>query len=125
MKKIIITFLFSIVFIKSAYADMNDTDKNRAWECSGIYMANYFLPSGETFEYSMKEKSMASVKVLKTYALEIGIDEKEWDDGVNKGVDKHYGSKYDEAKTSACHTFVNNLVPNGEEKVMKVIQTLY
>ena len=23
------------------------------------------LPSGETFEYSMKEKSMASVKVLK------------------------------------------------------------
>ena len=84
-----------------------------------------FLPSGESFEYSMKEKSMASVKVLKTYALEIGIDEKEWDDGVNKGVDKHYGSKYDEAKTSACHTFVNNLVPNGEEKVKKVIQTLY
>ena len=125
MKKIIITFLFSIVFLKSAYADMNDADKNRAWECSGIYMANYFLPSGETFEYSMKEKSMASVKVLKTYALEIGIDEKEWDDGVNKGVDKHYGSKYDEAKTSACHTFVNNLVPNGEEKVKKVIQTLY
>ena len=125
MKKIIITFLFSIVFLKSAYADMNDADKNKAWECSGIYMANYFLPSGETFEYSMKEKSMASVKVLKTYALEIGIDEKEWDDGVNKGVDKHYGSKYDEAKTSACHTFVNNLVPNGEEKVKKVIQTLY
>jgi len=30
MKKIIITFLFSIVFLKSAYADMNDTDKNRA-----------------------------------------------------------------------------------------------
>ena len=88
-------------------------------------MANYFLPSGETFEYSMKEKSMASVKVLKTYALEIGIDEKEWDDGVNKGVDKHYGSKYDEAKTNDCHAFVNKIVPNGEEKVKKVIQTLY
>ena len=39
-----------------------------------------FLPSGEKFEYGMKEKSMASVKVLKTYALEIGISEKEWDD---------------------------------------------
>ena len=94
MKKIIITFLFSIVFLKSAYADMNDADKNRAWECSGIYMANYFLPSGEIFEYSMKEKSMASVKVLKAYALEVGIPEKEWDEGVNKAVDKHYGSKF-------------------------------
>ena len=50
-------------------------------------MANYFLPSGETFEYSMKEKSMASVKVLKAYALKVGIPEKEWDD-VNKAVDK-------------------------------------
>ena len=54
MKKIIIT-IFSLFFLTSVYADMNDSDKNRAWECSGIYMANYFLPSGETFEYSMKE----------------------------------------------------------------------
>ena len=125
MKKIIITFLFSIAFLKLAYADMNNADKNRAWECSGIYMANYFLPPGETFEYSMKEKSMASVKVLKEYALEIGIPEKEWNDGVNKGVDKHYGSKFDEAKTEDCHKFVNSTVPNGEERVKKVIQTLY
>ena len=97
MKKIIIT-IFSLFFLTSVYADMNDSDKNRAWECSGIYMANYFLPSGEIFEYSMKEKSMASVKVLKAYALEIGILEKEWDEGVNKAVDKFYGSKFDEAK---------------------------
>ena len=125
MIKTIITLLTGILFISSANADMSDSNKIIAWECSGIYMANYFLPSGETFEYSMKEKSMASVKVLKTYALEIGIDEKEWDDGVNKGVDKHYGSKYDEAKTDDCHAFVNKIVPNGEEKVKKVIQTLY
>ena len=124
MKKV--TILISTLFLfTSAYAGMSDSDKNRAWECSGIYMANYFLPSGETFEYSMKEKSMASVKVLKEYALEIGISEKEWDDGVNKGVDKHYGSKFDEAKTEDCHKFVNSTVPNGEERVKKVIQTLY
>ena len=125
MKKIIITFLFSIVFLTSAYAGMSDNNKNRAWECSGIYMANYFLPSGETFEYSMKEKSMASVKVLKAYALEVGISEKEWDDGVNKAVDKFYGSKFDESKTNACHDFVNSTVPNGEDRVKKVVQTLY
>ena len=125
MKKIILTFLVSIFIFSSANAGMSDADKNQAWECSGIYMANYFLPSGETFEYSMKEKSMASVKVLKAYALETGVPEKNWDEGVNKAVDKYYGSKYDKAKTEACHSFVNSTVPNGEERVKKVIQTLY
>ena len=124
MNKIILIFI-SIFFSLSAYADMNDADKSKAWDCSGIYMANYFLPSGETFEYSMKEKSMASVKVLKAYALEIGVPETEWDTGVNKAVDKYYGSKYDEAKTEACHSFVNSTVPNGEDRVKKVVQTLY
>ena len=124
MKKIII-LIITLSFATSAYAGMSDSDKNRAWECSGIYMANYFLPSGETFEYSMKEKSMASVKVLKAYALEVGIPEKEWDEGVNKAVDKHYGSKFDESKTNACHDFVNSTIPNGEDRVKKVVQTLY
>ena len=124
MKKAII--LISTLFLfSSAYAGMSESEKNRAWECSGIYMANYFLPSGETFEYSMKEKSMASVKVLKAYALEVGIPEKEWDEGVNKAVDKHYGSKFDESKTNACHDFVNSTIPNGEDRVKKVVQTLY
>ena len=124
MKKIII-LISTLFFATSSYAGMSDSDKNRAWECSGIYMANYFLPSGETFEYSMKEKSMASVKVLKAYALEVGIPEKEWDEGVNKAVDKHYGSKFDESKTNACHDFVNSTIPNGEDRVKKVVQTLY
>ena len=120
-----ITLLLSFLTFTSAYAGMSDSDKSKAWECSGIYMANYFLPSGETFEYSMKEKSMASVKVLKAYALEVGIPEKEWDEGVNKAVDKHYGSKFDESKTNACHDFVNSTIPNGEDRVKKVVQTLY
>ena len=124
MKKYIL-IIFSFLIFNLAHAGMSNSDKSKAWECSGIYMANYFLPSGEQFEYSMKEKSMASVKVMKTYALEVGIPEKEWDDGVNKGVDKHYGSKFDEAKTEDCHKFVNSTVPNGEERVKKVIQTLY
>ena len=125
MKKITLFFIFSLLVISSANAEMSKENKNQAWECSGIYMANYFLPSGETFEYSMKEKSMASVKVLKAYALETGLPEKNWDEGVNKAVDKYYGSKYDKAKTEACHSFVNSTVPNGEERVKKVIQTLY
>ncbi len=125
MRKTTLVLLFSALLSSTAIAGMLDSDKARAWECSGIYMANYFLPSGETFEYSMKEKSMASVKVLKSYAIEIGIPEKEWDDGINKAVDKFYGSKYDEAKTEACHNFVNSTIPDGEERVKKVVQTLY
>ena len=124
MKNFLTIFVF-ILISSGAYAGMSDSDKSKAWDCSGIYMANYFLPSGESFEYSMKEKSMASVKVLKIYALEIGISEKEWDNGVNKAVDEHYGSKYDKVKTEACHSFIETLIPNGAERVKKVIQTLY
>ena len=136
MFKVGVIVLCSAVFLRSknhvhaffsfsVYAAMSDANKSKSWECSGIYMANYFLPSGETFEYSMKEKSMASVKVLKSYALEIGINEKEWDKGVNKAVDKHYGSKYDKVKTDECHAFLEGLIPNGKERVNKVVQTLY
>ena len=124
MKKIfyIITFCLLSTF---SFAEMSETKKTKAWDCTGIYMANYFLPSGETFEYSMKEHSISSAKVLKAYALEIGYTEKEWDDGVNKSVDKYFGSKYDDKKTKDCDNFLNSLVPNGEERVKKIIQTLY
>ena len=136
--KHIIPIIFTLFLItSSAISDDNDDsdthpfvtftidNQKTAWNCSGIFMANYFLPSGEKFEYGMKEKSISTVKVLKSYALEIGIPEKEWDEGVNKAVDKHYGSKYDKAKTEKCHTFVEALVPNGAERVKKVVQTLY
>ena len=123
MKKIIL--LLSFFIFTSANAGMSNNDKAKAWDCVGIYMANYFLPPGEEFEYGMKEKSISTAKVLKEYALEIGIPEKDWDAGVNKAVDKHYGSKYDKAKTDKCHSFVEALVPNGAERVNKVVQTLY
>ena len=124
MKKII-TIILSFFIFSSAFAGMKEGDKSKAWDCVGIYMANYFLPPGEEFEYGMKEKSISTAKVLKEYALEIGILEKDWDAGANKAVDKHYGSKYDQAKTEKCHSFVEALVPNGAERVKKVVQTLY
>ena len=126
MKKLFFILLIIYLIPNLASANMmSDADKSKAWNCVGIYMANYFLPSGEIFEYSMKEKSISTVKVLRTYALEIGISEKEWDGGVNKAVDKHYGSKYSKEKTDQCHSFVETLIPNGAERVKKVIQTLY
>ena len=44
---------------------------------------------------------------------------------MNKAVDKYYGSKYDKAITEECHSFIANTIPNGAERVKKVIQTLY
>ena len=123
MKRLI--FILSFFVFAFASAEMSKNDRSRALDCVGIYMANYFLPSGEKFEYGMKEKSISTVKVLKSYAVEIGIPEKEWDEDVNKAVDKHYGSKYDKSKTDKCHSFVEALVPNGAERVKKVVQTLY
>ena len=125
MKKIFLIFI-GLLFTNMSYAEnLTKENKNKAWDCVGIYMANYFLPSGESFEYGMKEKSMASVKVWKEYALETGIKEKVWDDGVNKAVDKHYGSKYDEKLTESCHILIKKTIPNGKERVKKVAQTLY
>ena len=81
MKKLILILTSFIIITTANAGSLSKKDTDKAWDCVGIYMANYFLPSGETFEYSMKEKSMASVKVWKTYALEIGIKEKDWDEG--------------------------------------------
>ena len=125
MRKLVLV-LISFLFIGVSYAEnLSKEDTSKAWNCVGVYMANYFLPSGEIFEYGMKEKSMASVKVWKKYALEIGIEEKVWDEGVNKAVDKYFGSKYNEELTENCHTFLERAIPNGKEKVKKVAQTLY
>tara|TARA_B100001939_G_scaffold36660_1_gene28529 strand:+ start:510 stop:911 length:402 start_codon:yes stop_codon:yes gene_type:complete len=122
---LLLIILMSLFIFSLALADLSKKDKEKAWDCVGIYMANYFLPSGEKFEYGMKEKSMAAVKVWKTYAIEIGIKEADWDKGVNKAVDKHYGSKYNEKLTNKCHKFLETTIPNGEKRVKKVAQTLY
>ena len=122
---LLLIVLFSLFIFSLALADLTKSNKEKAWDCVGIYMANYFLPSGEKFEYGMKEKSMASVKVWKEYALEVGIKETDWDKGVNKAVDKHYGSKYSEKETNQCHNFLEATIPNGKDRVKKVAQTLY
>ena len=122
---VLLIVILSLFIFSLARADLNDNTKKKAWNCVGIYMANYFLPSGEKFEYGMKEKSMASVKVWKEYAIEAGIKESDWDKGVNKAVDKHYGSKYSEKSTDQCHSFLEATIPNGKDRVKKVAQTPY
>ena len=54
--KIFATYCVTILISTSSIAGMSDNDKSKALDCVGIYMANYFLPSGETFEYSYERK---------------------------------------------------------------------
>ena len=44
---------------------------------------------------------------------------------LNKAVDKHYGSKYNKELTDGCHAFLEKTIPNGKDRVEKVVQTLY
>ena len=41
--------IFSIIVLLTSTANskMSNNNKAKAWDCVGIYMANYFLPSGE------------------------------------------------------------------------------
>ena len=40
-------------------------------------------------------------------------------------MDKYYGSKYNKELTDNCHTFLEKTIPNGKDRVEKVVQTLY
>ena len=97
------------------------------WWCAA-YMQKFLdaeITLIESDEIPTSGVGESSLPQIGTFFEELGIPEKEWDEGVNKAVDKHYGSKYDKAKTDKCHTFVEALVPNGAERVKKVVQTLY
>ena len=54
---LLLIVLFSLFIFSLALADLSKNNKEKAWDCVGIYMANYFLPSGEKFEYGVKEKN--------------------------------------------------------------------
>ena len=116
MKKILYYILF-LVSPTICFADghLTEGQKKKTIECAGIYYANSMIPQAE-LELEKIVHSFAAKKFLSSYLV---------NEGVNKAVDKYYGSKYDEAKTNTCHNFVNSTIPNGEERVKKVIQTLY
>ena len=106
-------YLSSLFLSNIALAGMSDADKIKLTTVVD-YMANYFLQVVKHLS-TVWRKIYGICKSAKNI-LEIGINEK-WDDGVNKGVDKHYGSKYDEAKTNDCHSFVNKIMQMVKKKL--------
>ena len=64
-----ILFLIFLIPNLASAKTMKDDDKSKALDCVGIYMANYFLPSGEKFEYSMKENSLRKLGAARVLHL--------------------------------------------------------
>ena len=54
MSKLIVIIL-SVFLSLNAYADMSAKNKSKAWDCSGIYVTNHFLPSVENSIKLIKE----------------------------------------------------------------------
>ena len=61
-----------------------------------------------------------------SYILEYWRNEFSWtkeEEKLNKF--NQYLFEYDKVKTHECHAFLEGLIPNGKERVNKVVQTLY
>ena len=73
MKKILIVLFFTIIS-SVTFAGMNDSDKSKTIECTGIYYANSMIPQGE-LKLEKIVHSFAAKKFLSSYLLKEGVEE--------------------------------------------------
>ena len=78
MKKIL-TVLFFTIITSNTFASMNDNDKSKTIECTGIYYANSMIPQGE-LELEKIVHSFAAKKFLNSYLLKEGVKEDKLND---------------------------------------------
>ena len=88
MKKIVIYILSILTIISMVKADMNDSDKSKTIECTGIYYANSMIPQGE-LELDKIVHSFAAKKFLNSYLVKEGINEEK----LNKDVMENHMTK--------------------------------
>ena len=119
MKKIILilTFFCSVVF-----AEMNDSDKSKTIECTGIYYANSMIPQGE-LELEKIVHSFAAKKFLNSYLLKEGVKEEKLNEELLKVVDIRYGKPYEEGTTKECNNFIFKLIPESKDEIKKIAES--
>ena len=122
MKKIIIYILSILTIISMAKADMNDSDKSKTIECTGIYYANSMIPQGE-LELDKIVHSFAAKKFLNSYLVKEGINEEKLNKETLKVVDERYGKPYDENITKECDGFIYKLIPNSKSEIDKLVKS--
>ena len=119
MKKIILIFTF---FCSVVFAEMNDSDKSKTIECTGIYYANSMIPQGE-LELEKIVHSFAAKKFLNSYLLKEGVKEEKLNEELLKVVDIRYGKPYEEETTKKCDEFIFKLISGSKDEIKKIAES--
>ena len=106
----------------SANAGMNDSDKSKTIECTGIYYANSMIPQGE-LELKKIVHSFAAKKFLNSYLIKEGVEEEKLNKEVLKVVDIRYGKPYEEETTKECDNFIFKLIPGSKNEIKKIAES--
>ena len=123
MRKIFIylLFLFSPI-ISFADGHLTEDQKKKTIECAGIYYANSMIPQAE-LELDKIVHSFAAKKFLSSYLVSEGVNEDTLNKELIKVVDTRYGKPYEENTTSACDSFIFELIPNSKNEIEKLIKS--
>ena len=121
MKKIFVTLILTLM-ASAAIAGMNDKDKSKTMECTGIYYANSMIPQGE-LELEKIVHSFAAKKFLNSYLIKEGVEEEKLNKEVLKVVDIRYGKPYEEETTKECDNFIFKLIPGSKDKIKKIAES--
>ena len=121
MKKILIVLFFTIIS-SATFANMNDSDKSKTIECTGIYYANSMIPQGE-LELEKIVHSFAAKKFLNSYLIQEGVKEEKLNKELLKIVDVRYGKPYEEKKTNECNKFIYNLISISKDEIKKISES--
>ena len=121
MKKILIVLFFTIIS-SATFANMNDSDKSKTIECTGIYFANSMIPQGE-LELEKIIHSFAAKKFLNSHLINEGVKEEKLNEEILKVVDIRYGKPYEEKTTKECDNFIFKLIPNSKDEIKKIAES--
>ena len=101
---------------------MNDSDKSKTIECTGIYYANSMIPQGE-LELEKIVHSFAAKKFLNSYLLKEGVNEEKLNKELLKVVDTRYGKPYEEETTQECNKFIFKLISGSKNEIKKIAES--
>ena len=121
MKKVLAVLFFTII-TSVTFAGMNDNDKSKTIECTGIYYANSMIPQGE-LDLEKIVHSFAAKKFLNSYLLKEGVKEEKLNEELLKVVDIRYGKPYEEETTKKCDEFIFELISDSKDEIKKIAES--
>ena len=121
MKKVLAVLFFTII-TSVTFAGMNDNDKSKTIECTGIYYANSMIPQGE-LELEKIVHSFAAKKFLNSYLLKEGVKEEKLNKELLKVVDIRYGKPYEEKTSKECDNIIFRLISSSKDEIKKIAES--